>query len=214
MGVDKARVPFPERWPMAIAVASVLEQVCERVALVRTVDDGLPWLFPDGRTPEIVMEAPSLAAPAGKAPSPDRHPLKGVAAALAACRTGSALIVPCDVPWLTAASLRRLVDAGEAVAAGDGHVQPLIGCYRVGRRELAEGLAAAGAPAKRFADGIATVDLDPAELADLDSWQGRPGPIRSLLDRLPWLDDAARQRVREGEIARLAARGVLDPDRN
>jgi molybdopterin-guanine dinucleotide biosynthesis protein A len=204
MGVDKARVPFPGRWPMAIAVAMVLEQVCERVALVRTVDDGLPWLFPDGRAPEIVMEAPS----------PDRHPLKGVAAALAACRTARALIVPCDVPWLTADSLRQLVGGGEAVAAGDGHVQPLIGCYRVGRREIAEGLAAAGAPAKRFADGVDRVDLDPAELADLDSWQGRAGPVRSLLDGLPWLDESARQRVREGEIARLAARGVIDPDRN
>lgn len=205
MGVDKARIPFPERRPMALFVAGLLQPVCGRVALVRrSVPDPLPW--PEGT--RVVLDG----APAG-----DAHPLWGVAAALEAARTEWAVVVPCDRPWLTEQALRTLLDAAGkrgAVAVGSGGVHPLTAVLPRSRAAEASQAAAAGASARSFVADCVPVPLDDAVLADLDRWEdaGRPGPIRALLDGLHELDPAARERIARGERARLAARGMVDPE--
>lgn len=205
MGVDKARIPFPERRPMALFVAERLRTVCGRVGLVRrAVADPLPW--PPGT--EVVIDA---------APEGDAHPLWGVAAALGAARTERVLVVPCDRPWLAEAALRALIDGdrGQGAVAADGQgIHPLTAVLPRAWAEQAARAAREGRSARSFVADCARVSLDPAVLADLDRWEdaGRPGPIRALLDGLPDLDEATRGRIARGERARLAARGMVDPE--
>ncbi|MBW2257740.1 MAG: NTP transferase domain-containing protein [Deltaproteobacteria bacterium] len=86
MGIDKARIPFPGRWPMAVHVAGVVEAACGRVTLVRRgPPDGLPWVTPDGRSLEVVRDA-DQGVP---------HPLNGLVTACAASRTPWLVVVPC-----------------------------------------------------------------------------------------------------------------------
>jgi len=205
MGVDKARVPFPGQRPMALEVAARLGEVCDRVALVRRgPPDGLPW-----PGVEVIRDA---------APDGDAHPLWGVAAALSASRSEYAVVLSCDVPFVDSASLRKLLAAAApngAVGWDGTHRHPLVAVYPRQMAVRASTWAAAGRSARSFADPCLEVLLAPERLADLDRWDqaGRPGPVRALLDGLPWLEGEDRARVERGERARLAAHGVIDPDR-
>jgi molybdopterin-guanine dinucleotide biosynthesis protein A len=200
MGVDKARVPFPGRFPMAAHVAGVVAAVCGRVAIVRATDDGR-FVDPAGTSWPIVVDGGG-----------DRHPLRGIAAALAASTSELALIVACDLPYLTVDDLRAVIAANGVASDGKG-VQPLVAVLPKAWEARARALADAGAAAKALVDGLPQVVLPAASLVGFDAWPvGRPGPVRALLAGLPWLDGPARRRVAQAEIARLAARGVVDPD--
>lgn len=201
MGVDKARVPYPGREPMALAVARQLGGLCGRVALVRRrVPDPLPW--PPG-TWVVVDEAPEG----------DTHPLWGVAAALGAAQGPVAVVVPCDQPHLELQALAALVAAAPAVAVGPDGVVPLVAALPTAWRDRATELARAGRSARELVADCVRVPFPPGSLRQLTSWAdaGRPGPVAALVAGLPWLDDAARDRVVAGERVRLAARGVIDP---
>jgi molybdopterin-guanine dinucleotide biosynthesis protein A len=202
MGVDKARVPFPGSEPMAVSVARVLGSICDRVVLVRRGDaDGLPWRL-DGREIEVIRDR------GGDTP----HPLNGVVAALRAARTERALIVPCDVPHLTAEDLRAL-DVGEACVATDGErLHPLVGVYPRQWLAKAEALARDGGRVHDFAAGVRTVLLPAAHLANFNTWAdiGRIGPVRALLDQLEGVGEP--EKIADGEVVRLAHRGVIDPE--
>lgn len=202
MGVDKARVPFPEHRPMALFVADRLREVCGRVALVRRdVLDPLPW--PEGT--EVVFDA---------APPGDAHPLWGVGAALSAARSELVVLAPCDLPWLTGEALQALVDAAPAVGAGSSGVEPLLCVLPAAWASAALNAARDGASARSFVDRCVRVRLPDAVIRDLDCWSdsGRPGPVRALLDGLTWLDDASRSRIAAAERVRLAQAGMLDPE--
>lgn len=202
MGFDKARAWW-DGVPLAIAVARSLEPVCDRVVLVRRVDDGLPWRFPDGRDAEIVWE------PADR----DTHPLWGVATALDAADSDLVLIVPCDVPGITVGSWSALIAAAPAVAWDGERAHPLVAALPRTLATRARELAAAGAPAHRLTEGLHRVTLPVAELADHDDRASLgPGPIARLLAGVPVTDPAARARIAEGERQRLLSVGIVDVD--
>lgn len=220
MGFDKARAPFPipgdggSLAPMAVVVAMALGRLGGRVALVRRVDDGLPWPLPvgDGAL-EVVYE--------GDRGEP--HPLIGVATALAAARTPLVAIAPCDVPALPTAAWRALLAAAPAVAASAGapgaeRVHPLVAIVPASWAERARALASAGAPANALTAGLPTVRFPEDWLADHNTRAALggavgEGPVARLLASIPVdpADGAARARIAAGERARLAARGMLDP---
>lgn len=197
MGVDKARIPYPNDQPMALEVAAALATVCTRVALVRRRRDGLPWPL------EVITDE------AGE----DAHPLYGVAAALRAATTDLVLLAPCDVPHLTEEVLRTLIARAPSVAETDRR-HPLVGVFPRSWADTALEAARQGFSAHRFVDGCAGVQVPARAVQNLNRWAdvGRPGPVRALLDGLAWLDEPARQRVAVGEITRLAHRGVVDPE--
>lgn len=195
MGVDKARLAWGGA-PMAAVVARIVAQRCRRVALVRRGVDALPW---PGL--ELVVEPDR----------PDRHPLWGVAAALQASTTALAMIVPCDLPWLTLEAVDALLP-GPAVAAVDGRRHPLVAVLPRTAASRALALAAVGGSATRFTADVPAVELPPDALRNVNRPADRPtsGPVATLLDGLPWLTAAARARIEAGERGRLAARGMVD----
>jgi molybdopterin-guanine dinucleotide biosynthesis protein A len=204
MGVDKARIPFPGRRPMALHMVGVLAAACGRVRLVRRArPDPLPW--------------PDVKVLRDQAPDDDAHPLWGVAAALAACDSDRAVIVPVDVPWLRTVDIQMLLRAsgGQGAVATDpsGRVQPLVMVLPSSWASRALTFAAEGRSARSFSEGLKPVPLEEGVLRNLNRWQdtGRSGPIRALLDGLPFLDPEQRSRVAAGERMRLANLGILDP---
>ena len=201
MGVDKARVPFPERRPMAAYVADLLRPLCTRVRLVRRgVPEVLPW--------------PGLEVVRDEAVEGDAHPLWGVAAALAACDADHALVLSCDRPWMQTRGLRRLcVDGGAVAVDSDGVVQPLVACLPVALAQVARAGAEAGNPARSLVDGLPRIPMPNDWLADVDRWEdtGQPGPLEVLRARLPDLSEDAWQVVARGEETRLGALGAVNP---
>lgn len=202
MGVDKARAAY-RGWPLAVATIGVLRAVCGRVALARRgAPDGLPWVLPDGAPIEVLYESDDG----------EPHPLWGVAMALAACRTERALVAACDVPGLSPESLRALIAAGPAVAAAEGLRHPLVAVLPAAWADRARTLASSGSSVHALVEALPAVELPAEELRDRNRPEDLgPGPVATLLAGLPWLDEAALTRVRAGEIARLAARGAIDP---
>ncbi len=202
MGVDKARVPLRGQ-PMAMAVAQVIAEVCDRVMLVRRhPDDGLPW--PGA---EVVWDDAGAddALP---------HPLYGVARALSVARGSRALVVACDVPGLTASAVGALVNGagrGGAVAFDGERRHPLVAVFPSDWAARAAEMAICGGSVRAFAQGCPSVLLPPETLVNLNHWTGTT-PLSRLLVGLRWLDEAERERVRAGEIVRQAARGMVDPN--
>ena len=204
MGVDKARVPYPGPEPMAVTLARTLSVACERVALVRRGPaDGLPWEL-EGSSLMVIRDR-GEGAP---------HPLHGIAAGLRAARSEHVLFVSCDVPHLTVADVRAL-QVGEPCVAFDGErVHPLVAVYPRSWADRAEAMAGRGASVRSFAEGLRRITLQAASLANFNRWSevGRPGPVRALLSRLGALGD--EERIAAGELARLAAAGVMDPEQS
>lgn len=103
----------------------------------------------------------------------DRHPLHGVAAALAhpdSQRAGAAVVVPCDLPDLNPRHIEALLAAGPpSVACVDGVVQPLLACLPASWCERATELAFAGASARRLVHQASQVSLGASAAADLDT---------------------------------------------
>lgn len=207
MGFDKARACYRGQ-PLALAVLSTLEPLCGRRALIRRgPPDGLPWRWADGTAVEVLRER-VVAGPAGP------HPLWGVAAALEASQTPVALILPCDTPSVSADTLAELIARAPAVAEGPQRRHPLIGAFPRYWAARAASAAAQGGSVTAFAASAAPVPAAPVELSNLNDLLalGATGqPVAALLQGLSFLDAGARARVAQGERARLAARGMLDP---
>jgi molybdopterin-guanine dinucleotide biosynthesis protein A len=81
--------------------------------------------------PDIAL--PPLPEGVGLLPEPPqpRHPLCGIVAALRATAGGAAVVVPCDMPFLTPALIEMLAGAGEPLVAlsNRGSLQALPGRY-------------------------------------------------------------------------------------
>lgn len=193
MGTDKARLPR-DGWPFAVHLCGLLESLGLRAVLVRRApDDGLPWVHPDGRPVDVLLEPDDGS----------RHPLCGVVAALVHA-AGPALIVPCDLPELTADDLRPLL-AGPCATD-----HPLVAHLPASRLDRARALRAADAPARALTEGLPRAALRPAALVDRNAGGG-PWPAERLAARLAWLGSDAVGRALVGERVRQRARGVLDP---
>jgi molybdopterin-guanine dinucleotide biosynthesis protein A len=133
----------------------VLAQACDEVIVVGKSADRLALPFPvldDG--------------------SEQRAAIVGVAAALRLAPTKLVVVLPTDMPWMTAAALRGL-----AVAAADAEVAvpqtgPLPGAYRRAALPVLEERIAAGELALRDALGslrVRVVELDPSLLANVNT---------------------------------------------
>ncbi len=103
--------------PLAAHVASVLAEVCERMAVVCKPDTEVPDLPAVERWDE---------------PAEPRHPLTGIVHALEQSG-GPVLVCAVDMPWVTADACRSLLNAAPgavaAVAVGGGEMCPVFGVY-------------------------------------------------------------------------------------
>lgn len=154
MGTDKARLrlggeSFPER------IAAALLFVCESVRVVGGIQPAQRWTV----VPDIYGEWGALG---------------GLHAALDACRAPWAIIVACDLPFVTGelfSRLRELSENFEAVVPvqADGRWQPLCALYRVEPCLLraAELIAAGERRPRRLLERVKTRGVMPSELADL-----------------------------------------------
>jgi len=93
MGRDKAKLPFPLELPMALEVARSMRTAGLTPLLARHTAEE-PWGAPWGLVPVV-------ADPAGP-----RHPLRGL---LAVPATDVLVVAACDMPFLTARTIRRLL---------------------------------------------------------------------------------------------------------
>lgn len=107
-------------------------------------------------------------------PAPS-HPLVGLVRALEGAAGRPVLVCPVDVPFVTAAALRRLGATPGALASGDGQLQPLLGRWEPEtlpalRAALArDPLPAMRALAARL--GAVRVDVDALELVNVNTPQ-------------------------------------------
>ena len=125
MGRDKAALPFgPEL--MVQRVVRILDEVVSPVVVVAALDQLLPPL------PASVLIA--------RDQRPDRGPLEGISAGLKALAierpdVAAAFVTSCDVPLLSAAFIRAMLDrlgrANIAVPVEADHLHPLSAVYRV-----------------------------------------------------------------------------------
>lgn len=202
MGADKARIPFPGRFPMAAHVAAALRAAGARPFVVRGEDDGLPFVGPDGQLVPIVLDGGG-----------DRHPLRGVVAAMRHALGERLVIAPCDLPWVDASVFEGLIAAagdGEIVATDGERVQPLLAILRIDRAAAAEAIIARSGPARDLVVGVPTLRLSAHTLANVNTADlAGVDPVDALLSGLPWLDEEARTRVADGDLARLRARGAI-----
>lgn len=130
MGRDKALVAWHGR-PMVATVAAALAE---------------------GGCAEVVAVGGDRAAlvPLGLRVVDDQHPgegpLAGVLAALAEADGRAAVVVACDLPMLTAATVRRLITAppADVVAATSSRLEPLCARWSPEARSLLRALFASG----------------------------------------------------------------------
>jgi molybdopterin-guanine dinucleotide biosynthesis protein A len=111
-------------------------------------------------------------------PEKPRHPLVGIAQALALAGGRPVLVCAADLPFVSPELVRRLVsaDPGRApavLACAGGVTHPLLGCYQPRALELLAGEARA--PSAPVAETIAAIGPavlevdDPEELFDVDT---------------------------------------------
>jgi molybdopterin-guanine dinucleotide biosynthesis protein A len=129
--------------PMTLRVARALLRAGLDVRIVGRQRRGLPIVE------EIEPEGPL-------------HPLWGVAQAL---RHGDAFVAPCDVPDLTPAQVRALLQAGARASAN-----PLVGVFRAADRDAIVRLALASAPVH----GLPGLHLDIGPITNLNQRPARP----------------------------------------
>lgn len=130
--------------------------------------------------------------------SPDRGPVAGLAAGLGAARLDPVLVLACDLPFVTGALCRALVeraaagDADAVVPSVDGRRQPLCAAYR--RRVGREAAALLAEPAGRnpsVRDLLARLEVATIDASDV-------GPLLADIDTP---DDLARARARAASEA-------------
>lgn len=173
MGRDKARVRFPADDPMAVHIASVVEQVCRRVAVIRRTDDDMTWRRRNGTPLEVVHESETMP----------RHPLRGLVTACEAARADRLLVVPCDVPYLTPDDLKTLLTAAAAaatrptvdpvratvIASTDSRIHPLVGVFPRAIRAAAARAADEERAARHFLANAQRVELTAAALRNINT---------------------------------------------
>lgn len=160
MGEDKALMQVGGA-PLAARVAAALAAGgCAPVTLVGRQPAlgalGLRWLREEARA--------------------DRHPLWGVAAALADAPTPLALIAATDLVNLDPSTIAALLAFGRpCVAAAEGHRHPLLALLSRAEAARAAALAAEGAPAHALTDPLPAVAVAAGALLDAN----RPEDLRA-----------------------------------
>jgi molybdenum cofactor guanylyltransferase len=100
-----------------------------------------------------------------------RAPIAGVVAGLRAAANDVCFFLPVDCPWLTAPTVRLLGDACRDAAVPPSG--PLPGAWAKSALPVLEARLAAGGPLalhRTYDDlDVVTVEVDPAELADVDT---------------------------------------------
>jgi molybdopterin-guanine dinucleotide biosynthesis protein A len=135
-GSDKALFPV-EGVPMAVRIADVLREA--------------------GLSPRLVSRAHRpLGLPELIEPDGPRHPLWGVAAALA---DGDAFFTPVDLVDLRVEQVRALL-----LARGRARGQPLLGFFPMAMREALRDAALAGRPVRE----VVSAEVDVGEVANLN----------------------------------------------
>jgi molybdenum cofactor guanylyltransferase len=130
---------------------------------------------------------PRLAAPLWIEPDEPRHPLAGVVHALR--RAGGRGVVVCagDLPLVTPADVRALVEAPverAAVARGAGRLQPLLARYEASAlAALAAALPDASATAAARALNPVEVDVPSASLLNVNTDEDLSAAERELAGR-------------------------------
>jgi molybdopterin-guanine dinucleotide biosynthesis protein A len=159
MGRPKAWLPVGNEL-MLQRVVRVLREVVEPVVVVAAPGQDVPPLD------EVVIVRDEVEG---------RGPLSGLVGGLAALdgKADAAYLSSCDVPFLTAAFVRRVIDQlanfDVAVPHVGGYFHPLAAVYRLSVRPVVAGLLAAGRFRPVFLyDEVPTHVLGPAELADVD----------------------------------------------
>ncbi len=143
-----------------------------------------------GIDPIVLIGGSSELSAALSIPSvPDRLPGEGPLAALGTALAWAAgvtriVVVPCDMPLLTAETIRRLVQASDnstaAIATIDGTPHPILGCWPTQRATSINALLRAGQ--RRMSDAIdagdnVLIEVDPIRSADADD----PAELERLL---------------------------------
>ena len=100
-----------------------------------------------------------------------RAPIAGVVAGLRAARHEVCIFLPVDCPWVTPETLRRLGQACRDVAVPQ--TGPLPGAWAKSALPVLEARLAAGGPLALYRAydelDVVTIQVDPAELADVDT---------------------------------------------
>jgi molybdopterin-guanine dinucleotide biosynthesis protein A len=163
MGRPKAWLPVAGE-PMLLRVVGVLSDVVSPVVVVAADGQDVPPL-PTGV--ELVRD-----------PEPDRGPLQGLAAGLAAVadRADAAFVAACDLPFLSPALVRTTLaalDGFDAAVPETERPHPLAAAYRVGVLQTVEAMLAAGE--RRMTDLLARIRArrisvdDPALLRNVNT---------------------------------------------
>jgi molybdenum cofactor guanylyltransferase len=152
IGGDKAIVELEGR-PLALYPLEALHEVCDEVAVVAKRDTLLP---PLSGLADLWIE-----------PDEPRHPLTGVAHALALAGGRPVLVVAVDLPLIDAATLRAIAETDPGGAAAvvprvHGRLQPLCALYTPAARG---GLEAFDADA-RATDIVVSLGVREIEPAD------------------------------------------------
>ncbi|MEP6921169.1 MAG: molybdenum cofactor guanylyltransferase [bacterium] len=185
MGTDKSRLLLDGQ-SFIHRIATKLSAVMPLVTIVGHLPDDAGLIFPS--TPDVYKEWGALG---------------GVHAALSACRSEWAVIVACDLPFVTAELFNRLAglrDDFEAVAPvqNDGRRQPLCAFYRT-------------APSLVSAEAlIKTGERKPVAL--LQSLHTRWVPFAALAD-LAGAADFFDNINTPQDFARVTQKGELDKNR-
>ena len=141
--------------PLAVRIQRTLEEAFEHVIAVGKAADALPLPFP------VEDDGSEL-----------RASLVGLVAGLRLAPTELAVVVPTDLPFVTAAYLRGLAAAAEGAAAAHPDSGPLPGAYRKTALPVLERRLAAGSLALRDAAaelGARVVPGDAALLRNVNS---------------------------------------------
>lgn len=177
MGRPKALLPWRGR-PLVAHVVSVLHQLVDEVVVVSSPELDLPPL-----DAEVVSDR-----------VPGLGPLAGIREGLHRLGDARVFVTATDVPFLTPAFVKTLLEAGEAVAPlVDGHVQTLSAVYPARLAATADALIAQGRMRPLYlleAAGYRT--LPPEALPDL-------GAVRSLDTPESYLS-ALREDGQEGSV--------------
>jgi molybdopterin-guanine dinucleotide biosynthesis protein A len=162
MGGSKLNVPLRGK-PLIEYPLAALRAALDDVAVIAKPDVRLPPLR--GVMLWIEPEAP-------------QHPLLGLVEALALAGGRPVLVCPADMPFVTPALIRRLAEARPdgapaVIAACEGRVQPLLGCYQPAAAGLLSAAArAATAPVREAvaAIGPRLIEVEhPDELFNVNS---------------------------------------------
>jgi molybdopterin-guanine dinucleotide biosynthesis protein A len=140
---------------LAVRAHGVLEDACARVLVVGKRQDALPLPFPvldDG--------------------SEERAAIVGVAAGLRLAKAEVCVVLPTDMPLVSAGLLRSLVRAVDGADAAVVQTGPLPGAYRRSALSVLEGRIAAGELGLREALGeleVRVVQADADELRNVNT---------------------------------------------